>query len=544
MSEKFDLLRTPALWLAFVLAAAVIAILTLSRTSGDAAASELAVVEAPTCRHGTAVIARFDDSVRWMDTLGAGWYLDFNATQYYGSRPANGAEYVAMLRVEQDRNGLDFLPTYTFNHTLDENDLGQIIAANPGRLWLIGNEIEVDSAAGDSIFPAVYARAYHDAYHYIKSQDPTAQVGSGALSMITPGRLQYLDIVWDTYRSLYGVDMPVDVWNMHIYILSEGKPFGNGIGDGKIALGTDPSLAKMAPLGNDPSQCPLDEVYCRAEHDSLTIFMEQVQAMRRWMRDHGQRNKPLILSELGLLYGYNTAGQCVVRDEFGQCFTQERAAHYLDAIYAYLEGARDPELGHPHDDGRLVQQWLWYSLYNDLHYSGGPSSLLRGDYRSHTTGSESAYSVVGNALDWVIASSEKGVNLSVFDAATVAITVEPGETADVLLQASFTNNGTSATDRPYRITYYRDAALTQVIGSQVMNATVPGCARELGQTALTWRNLPAGKHDYWVKIDSANEISGELDETGDNVTRGRVEIIEDGVEVETPAIFVPLVTRR
>jgi hypothetical protein len=153
-------------------------------------------------------------------------------------------------------------------------------------------------------------------YKFIKDRDPTAQVGTAGLSMATPGRLQYLDIVWDTFLALYGYPMPVDVWAIHIYILSEYNP-GIGPGDGKLALGTDPALAKNWPVNNIPysQQCPLDNIYCRAEHDNVDIFIEQIVAMRQWMKDHGQREKPLLLSEFGSLYPYVVEG--------GGCFLSD-----------------------------------------------------------------------------------------------------------------------------------------------------------------------------------------------------------------------------
>ena len=71
-----------------------------------------------------------------------------------------------------------------------------------------------------------------------------------------------------------------------------------------VALGTDPSLAKRGP-GLNSAQCDLDEIYCYAEHDDRLIFEQQVRAMRRWMFDHGQSRRPLILSEFSILYPYN-----------------------------------------------------------------------------------------------------------------------------------------------------------------------------------------------------------------------------------------------
>ena len=44
-----------------------------------------------------------------------------------------------------------------------------------------------------------------------------------------PRRLQYLDLVWDNYLSTYGTEIPVDVWNVHIYILQNVNGFNHSL---------------------------------------------------------------------------------------------------------------------------------------------------------------------------------------------------------------------------------------------------------------------------------------------------------------------------
>ena len=99
--------------------------------------------------------------------------------------------------------------------------------------------------SGDKTYPWDYAVAYHTAYNFIKGIDPTAQIDR-AMSMATPGRLQYLDLIWDTYLSTYGTTIPVDVWNVHIYIFAEREWGTSNPGHGNIALGTDPGSANRA----------------------------------------------------------------------------------------------------------------------------------------------------------------------------------------------------------------------------------------------------------------------------------------------------------
>jgi hypothetical protein len=87
------------------------------------------------------------------------------------------------------------------------------------------------------------------------------------------------------------------------------------------------------------------------------------------MKEHGQQNKPLILSEYSLLYPFEdyddpiNPTQCYLQDEFGKCFTAARVSSFMTRTFQYLETATDPNLGYPLDNYRLVQQWLWFSMY-------------------------------------------------------------------------------------------------------------------------------------------------------------------------------------
>ena len=45
-------------------------------------------------------------------------------------------------------------------------------------------------------------------------------------------------------------------------------------------------------------------LYTDADHMNMAIFDQQIRAFRAWMRDRGQQNKPLIVSEYGVLYSH------------------------------------------------------------------------------------------------------------------------------------------------------------------------------------------------------------------------------------------------
>lgn len=497
-----------------------------------------AAVDDPTihCRYGVNNRGGLPAN-QWITTLGAGFYLNFNERPN-GPPVPDTVDFVPQVRMQQQRANGVLLPTYVLTPTLtfDANGLGTAVLEQPGHLWLVGNEPDVDNPDQDRMLPQLYAQVYHDVYHFIKALDPTAHVAIAGLSMMTPGRMQYLDIVWDTYQQRYGEPMPVDVWNFHLYILAEIDPnkvaagLNNVYADGKIALGTDPALAKRAPLGGQPldAECAKEDVYCRAEHDSLPIFIEQVRNMRQWMKDHGQQNKPLILSEWSILYPYLTFpdGSCdFLRDEFGNCFTPQRVSTYMQRTLDYLTGATDPNLGYPADDFRLVQQWKWYSLYAEPEWSGGSSNLVQGTFASFAPGDAAALTQMGRTFRQYVAAQTTSVNLVAGAAYNHVGYVGADGDGAALLDVGFHNSGTTGVTRPFLVTFYADAGLTQEIGRVTVDNTVNGCAwgRNTDRARLVWRGLRPGTHRYWAKIDSGNEITAETNER-DNITSGVVKV--------------------
>lgn len=512
-------------------------------------------VAATNCRYGVGYIGDFRDSLAWVPTLDAGWYLNFGSSS---ASEVKSAEFAPVISVRQDQLNGQRLPTYTVRPPLtyyytDQNGrvrdgLGLFISRNLGSIWLVGNEVDVNNNAQGNTMPDVYARAYHEIYHFIKKADPTAKVAHASLSMMTPGRMQYLDIVWDTYRQLYGQDMPVDIWNMHLYILSERHPFNaSGDGDGKVAVGTDRNIAIWDAVA-DTSKCPnpnlpdtaandpRHDVYCRSEHDSVRIFQEQLLNMRRWMKEHGQQNKPLIISEYGLLYPYvqDTPTSCFLADEFGNCFAPQRVSDYLRGTMDVLETMTDPNLGYPQDGNRLVQQWLWYSIITDPEWSGGSSNLIVQNYQSFTPGDPAALTPIGQAFRQEAISSTGSVNLVGGEANNVVGYLASNGGANsgsARITASFRNSGIISAIQPFTVTFYRDAALTQPIGSVNFDpnnqGAVTGCSwngRNNFQVSMTWKNLPVGTHNYWAVIDSGNAVTETSN--GDNTTtQGTVRIL-------------------
>ncbi|MFN2189868.1 MAG: CARDB domain-containing protein [Candidatus Promineifilaceae bacterium] len=513
---------------------ALLAIIASAMVDQDALASSLPLdanqsAVPGSCRYGAAALG--DDQVDWIDELGAGWFLNFGSGTV--SAP-NNAEYVYIISVKQEKTDTgEYLPSYTTDPLLTNTGLGSVIDGRPGALWIVGNEVERGPSPGSNVspqgdvFPEIYAKAYHDIYSFIKNRDPSAQVANSALVQVTPGRLQYLDIMWEAYLAAYGEPMPVDVWNMHVYVLPEANSQGEPNGIANIALGTDPGLAKREsydPDGGGPLKpkdtCELDEVYCFAEHDSIDLFAEQVVSMRQWMKDHGQQNKPLILSEFSILYPYiqDPGGSCFLQDEYGNCFTYERVRQYLNDSIAFLENTSDPTIGYSLDNQRLVQQWSWFSI-NNGEQLGAVSNLIAGSPIDLTT--------IGQAFLANAENEEPTIN--VFEAQTsnpILFTETLSDTADAVLSTSVYNNGNRTPSTGFTVAFYEDDGLSELIGSSTIQPPgvnrygLLGCARKELTVIAQWSGLSTGVHRYWVVIDSGNLID-EIDE-GDNIQSGIV----------------------
>ncbi len=287
--------------------------------------------------------------------LKAGWYVNWHVAPL-APHPA-GLNFAQIIRT----NNSGFWPSGA--------DLTAAILRGRGSLWLIGNE--PDCLFQDNVLPENYARVYYEAYHAIKKVDPLARVAIGGIVQATPARIQWLDAVWNAYQRLYGVNMPVDVWNMHAFVLREvrsgyGAACGQGGDNGEWGAGMPPGTPMNCGWWLSPD-----------DHARLDLVQEQIIRFRTWMRDHGQQNKALVVSEYGILfpeelnpalYGYQG-----VRD-------------FMIGTFNYFMTARDPQLGYPADDYHLVQQWAWYSL-DDINFeSAGTtlSALLNPNTRQYT----------------------------------------------------------------------------------------------------------------------------------------------------------------
>jgi hypothetical protein len=242
-----------------------------------------------------------------------GWYFDWG----YDAAPAHpgGSQFVQLI--------------WTQEGGFVQNGLAQAIAANKGALWIIGNE--PDNRWQGNSTPQQYATVYHTAYQYIKSRDPTATIAIAAVTCPTPLRLKWLDQVLATYKQLYGVALPLDVLNTHMWPLQELRDdWGMDI-----------------PVGlNDYSGM----LYSVASSGDVALFKSLIQDYRAWAYGQGYGDKPMIITEMGIL----------MPSSYG--FPPATVNAYMDATFEFLNTATNRTYGYSADGYRLVQRWAWFSL--------------------------------------------------------------------------------------------------------------------------------------------------------------------------------------
>ncbi len=253
------------------------------------------------------------DGYEWGGAV-PGWWLNWRVLA--DPPEVDGSRFAQMVRF----NRAGFSP--------NEAALAAAARANPGALWLMGNEPDV--AWQDNTTPEQYAATYGRLYRVIKAADPTALVAIAGVSQPTPLRLDYLDRTLAAYEKQFGTEMPVDVWNVHAFILREERDsWGVGI-----------------PPGMTEDTGTLYEI---ADHADLAIFRRQIVEFRRWMAERGLRDRPLVVSEYGIL----------MPGSYG--FPPDAVAGFLADTFDFFLTAADAELGYPPDGNRLVQAFCWYS---------------------------------------------------------------------------------------------------------------------------------------------------------------------------------------
>ncbi len=337
--------RFHSFWLVLRQAMAVaLAFVTLSALDPAAASGPMYTRDE---RFGIAFVPSVWDGTQMVDQsladydlgpLHVGWFSDWKGA-VTPPQPGGGLdlEYVQMLNVRANAWPPDW------------DVVRQAADANPGSTWIVGNEPEGRIHQGNRS-PSEYAQVYHEAYTRITEYDATAKVAIGGVIQPTPLRLRWLDETMAAYESLYGEAMPVDIWNIHVQILLEDPDKPDEVGAG-IPAGITANAGEA-------------RAYSVEDNVNPYVFESLVIEFRDWMEERGQRNKPLIISEFGVLL---PSDYFAATKEEGDRLVER----FMEETFTWLLTTTNETTGCPDDENRLVQRWLWYSLndsfYDDQH---------------------------------------------------------------------------------------------------------------------------------------------------------------------------------
>jgi hypothetical protein len=436
----------------------------------------------PNCRYGSVSLRNRVDAYD-VASLNLGWYLTWAIQS--PPRP-NDILPIHMVRLkgrdcsQPDCPSPEYWSEATITPPLTEEGLGAVVDNNPGAIWLIGNEPDRIYSM-DDVLPSQYAQAYHETYTFIKERDPSALLAIGSVVVPTPLRFQYLDMILDEYQNRYGRPMPVDVWTTHVHMVQEVR---------------DSWGAEIPPGVADDTGV----VFTKYQHTDLATFEQLVIDFRSWMKDRGQQDKPLHITEFGVLW------PDWLTDEYGNPFDEPRVISFMHQTMTWLEGYTDPSLGYPVDTNRLVQRWNWYSLDDDTMTNVPDHHRWNGWLFDSESRDRSVFGDAFAAYTRQIWPTNDLVPYRFRTSPALLPLVVPTETVSLTLQAEIYNVGNTLTDRPFTVAFYEQIDGTlELIATATVTSPIEGCAGHVTAQVL-WTDIGPGLHQVLVSVDPADAI--------------------------------------
>jgi hypothetical protein len=463
-----------------------------------------------TCHFGIAAVIPFTNFD--MSTLGIGSYLDFSRIRT-ASVPAN-IDYYRVLYLNQ-------------NYDVYKTKISTFVTQNPGSTWIIGNEPDSEVTYQDHLAPDVYGQRYFEVATIIRQHDPSAKIGFGPIIQATPVRIYYLTLAMNKLVQLAGsaaaAHALIDFYPIHAYILNEADLYdANGNSTHQWGAGV--------PVGYNAATWPAPELIHPEWGETwktfdITIFSDRVKAFRQWMKDQGEQNKPMWITEYGVLFPSQGNPYLYTSDQ--------DAANYMAQTYDFMLGYKDPSLGYPADDNRLVQKWTWYSLNDQVTHFGG--SLY-----NPATGRLTPVGAKFFAYD----PSTTAVPVSAPDAyvvpgSLVVTPFSPSSTAgrvNYKVTVSFSNNLSSDRQVSGQVALYDG---TTLIGS--MQMMLPRCSGMLTASYFMTNVVPGVNHIFKAQVTVLAASGTDINPDNNTLTFG-------SVVMPTPttypnAVFIPIIKK-
>lgn len=526
--------RTVKPWQAWVGVAVVTATLLLPKRAAATTCLPFPPYVTDADRIGINVVTDYGKGAADYDQaqLHGGWYLDYRPMPTTSARlagPVVGASVTNPAAINftyaplknqgvmstAAAQGLAYAGVFRTADVDDgnwQNLVGMAVTGNPAGLWLIGNE--PDRHLQDGRTPAQYAQIYHDVYTFIKSMDPEAKVAIAGMVQPTPLRLRYLDMVLDEYLARYGTKLPVDMFNIHGFILREDDTWGAGVPQG---------LEAYASLGR---------LYEVPDHGNLAIFKQQIIDFRRWMAERGYRDTPLVVSEYGILMApdYDAGG--------GRVYDSEFVTEFMLGTFEFFMSARDDKTGYPSDDNRLVQAWAWYSLNDYIYHSPDRENGFNGNLLDHDSG---VMTPVGQAFAAYAGQLYQPYTDAALRSMEVASATTKKNGQQVTVDVTVINRGNQPAEEAKVELWLGDPqAGGTLIAEKPLPATLAPRCSERGEVTFEWQpgDLPAGFYELTVRV-VAGDATLEAGLDNNRLTRS----VRVGPDDEFEWVYLPMFER-
>ncbi len=314
-----------------------------------------------------------------LKNLRVGAFLDWGPTNKY-SLPG-GVEFIHVIPVGGDAARFTDTLAYVPN----------AVRANQSDYWIVGNEPDTSyydqgGHQQDNLLAETYAERFYQVAKLIRQNDSNAKIGFGSLVQPTPIRLRYLDRAWNYLKARAGSQQAasslIDIWTTHNFILNEQPgEWGTGV-----------------PPGFESDYSDRIRITNLADTYSTAIFEQRIRALRNWMKERGEQNKALWVTEYGSLLPPIDKPGCTPYDP--SCdyanVSDATTANFMITTFDFMRTASDPSLGMPGDKNLLVQRWFWYSIADHRYTFGG--SLYDPDNSMTLTGVGTAFVNYTNSL--------------------------------------------------------------------------------------------------------------------------------------------------
>ena len=226
-----------------------------------------------------------------------------------------------------------------------------------------------------------------------------------------------------------------------------------------------------------------------ADHDNLDMIVQQIRDFRQWMADHGQRNKPLIDTEFGIL----------VAEDLGFDYPRVRT-FMLGSFNRFLNDLVDPNLGYPA---------RWQSSVTGMVLVGDcPSISSRAAINHSGLYDDLTYAIKPLGIDFANFVAPLKQNYRDMEAYSLALTpywpLFAGDPSVVNVKTVVRNLGNVSTG-PFQV------AAKLGNGTLITNWTVPDLAKRFEpghrqELSYNWQTMVTGNRTVQIIVDEPDQI--------------------------------------